>query len=750
MSEDYETNAGNEIAISRYLAKRLRPLVLGIGLLISFGIPSVYCVLAYNQQKVLATHYTRELSDHLRRTVLRDAQLWKYQTQKYCGILNDFLPNKGDLSVIHIQDTAGHSIHAYEYRTTERKVSFELLVYNEPESLTFNNHPVGAIQIGISLHTVVVNTLCLFLISASLGISLAIVIYRFPLGVVSGLELRLKELMTRLRFSRDELEIRIQERTEELLDANRALSSEIAEHLTTEAALLESENQYRRIFERAVVGMFQIEVAGKIIAINPAFAKMFGYACPEAMLREVADSDNVLATPSERSELIKLIRDSGEPIKTERTYLRRDGTTFFTYLHAWTVANDDGSLLYLEGFVENITKHKLMEEKKEKLESQLRQVQKMEAIGSLAGGIAHDFNNILFAILGYTDMARLEVPQGSKVEMNLKRVLTAANRAKDLVKQILVFCRQGGQEFKPVRIDSIVEEALVLLRATLPTTIEMRHDLRSLSMVLADPTQILQVVMNLCTNAAHAMREKGGILQVELADADIGSDRLDFYSDLKPGHYLRLIVCDTGHGMDHITRERIFDPFFSTKGLGEGTGLGLSVVHGIVRNHGGVISVYSEPGRGSSFHVYLPTIGDTVEESFEELDTPPEGKGRILLVDDEEALVVLGQEMLEQLGYEVVGRTDSQEALRIFSEEPGQFDLVITDYTMPHMTGLALAKELLHVRPDIPIILFTGFSKMVTEEKIKDAGIRAFMMKPVSRCELARTIQEVMSTQGKE
>ncbi|MFH0997877.1 MAG: response regulator [Pseudomonadota bacterium] len=363
-------------------------------------------------------------------------------------------------------------------------------------------------------------------------------------------------------------------------------------------------------------------------------------------------------------------------------------------------------------------------------------------MGTLAGGIAHDFNNILAAILGYTELTRSTMPQGTPEYRNLEQVIKASSRARDLVQQILLFSRQDTAELKPVRVSVIAKEALQLLRATLPSTIEIRQSLASSSesRILADPSQIHQLLMNLGTNAAHAMREKGGILEVSLSDVNPESDAFTHNPELKPGPYILLTVSDTGHGMDRSVMDRIFDPFFTTKRSGEGTGMGLSVVHGIVKRHGGTLSVSSQVDKGTAFQLFFPKTEDMKQDTPESLSVVSKGKGRVLFVDDEQTLVELVQQILEYLGYEVIARTSAREALELFRSQPDRFDLVITDYTMPHMTGVALAREILNIRPDEPIILCTGFNEMITEKNARSMGIREFIMKPVTINELSKKV----------
>ncbi len=386
------------------------------------------------------------------------------------------------------------------------------------------------------------------------------------------------------------------------------------------------------------------------------------------------------------------------------------------------------------------------EAEKKELEQHLWQTQKMEAIGTLAGGIAHDFNNILGIIGGYTELALVEAGKGSRGERCLKEVVRASSRARDLVQQILTFSRQSGNERKPLQLSLTVKEVMKMLRATLPSTIAIRYHISTgLPAVLADPIQIHQVLMNLCTNAHHAMQEKGGTLEVTLSEAVIDREKEVPKVNLPSGKYQLLRVQDTGHGIPVDLLERVFDPFFTTKGLGKGTGLGLSVVHGIVKNHDGAVAIKSNVGEGTTIDVYFPSLEETARDDSLEFVKLPEGTERILLVDDESAIVAMAQQMLESLGYQVTARTSSVEALAAFHATPEKYDLVITDMTMPSMTGIDLAREILAVRSDMPIILCTGFSETVQEDKAKALGIREFVMKPVARHELARIIRSVLS-----
>ena len=379
-------------------------------------------------------------------------------------------------------------------------------------------------------------------------------------------------------------------------------------------------------------------------------------------------------------------------------------------------------------------------------ERQLQQVMKLQAIGTLAGGIAHDFNNILFPIVGYTELTMDDLPEDSQAHQNLEEVLKATNRAKELVQQILTFSRQSGKERKPLKVQYLIKEVLKLLRATIPTSIEIisRID-KNCGAIMGDPTQIHQVIMNLCTNAYHAMQDIGGRLEVSLEEIDLSYQEATERVGMKHGRHLRLTVKDSGHGMEPEVLERIFEPYYTIKKQGKGTGLGLSVIHGIVKNHGGDISVNSRPGIGSTFSVLLPVIDD-VDIVTEENKSPATTKGheRILLIDDEEQIIDIGQRLLERLGYKVTCKTDSQEALEEFAAQPERFDLVITDMTMPKLTGDQLARKMMEINPRVPVVLCTGFNETIDEEKALAMGIEKFIMKPMVKDELANTIRTVL------
>jgi len=379
-------------------------------------------------------------------------------------------------------------------------------------------------------------------------------------------------------------------------------------------------------------------------------------------------------------------------------------------------------------------------------ERQLQLLMKMQAIGTLAGGIAHDFNNILFPIVGFTELTMDDVPPESQARKNLEEILKATNRAKELVQQILTFSRQSGRERKPLKIQYVIKEALKLLRASIPASIDIQSEIDdACGPIKADPTQIHQVIMNLCTNAYQAMSDKGGTLFVSLGEIEIGFEDMMENIGLKYGPHLCLTVRDEGAGMEPAVLERIFEPYYTTKEPGKGTGLGLSVIHGIVKNHGGHIRVKSRPGAGTTFEVFLPVIEDMEEEiKIQKKIEASRGSEHILLVDDEEPIVTMERRLLERLGYRVTSSTNSAEALRTFSDQPENFDLVITDMTMPRMTGEILARKMMDIKPSIPVILCTGFNERISEEKALEMGISRFVMKPVIKDELASAIRTVL------
>ncbi|MDY6989464.1 MAG: PAS domain S-box protein [Thermodesulfobacteriota bacterium] len=519
---------------------------------------------------------------------------------------------------------------------------------------------------------------------------------------------------------------------------------DISERKQGQETLKEQFGFLQELTDAIPISVFYKDTKGIYTGCNDAYARFLGLTKEEIVGKGVHDIfPKDLADTFDKADEALFNNPGSQFYEAQMDHA--DGTPRHVFFSKATFLERNGRVAGLIGAMIDITERKRAKEEKRRLGDELRQAQKVEAIGTLAGGIAHDFNNILASIMGYGELALDDAPKGSPLDNNLQQIFQAGRRAKDLVNQILTFSRQGEEERRPVQMAPLINEALKLLRSSLPTTIDIREHVETdLDNVLADPTQIHQIVMNLCTNAAHAMRKKGGILEVGLRQVEIDSDSMAEYPDITPGPYLRLTVSDTGHGMPLETLERIFQPYFTTKDKGEGTGMGLSVVHGIVRTYEGTINAFSEPGNGSTFNVYLPAITGQVQEQREPRVPLPTGKESILFVDDEPPLAALGKQRLKRLGYEVTTRTSSIEALELYKAKPDAFDLVITDMTMPHMTGDRLASEMMKVRPDIPVILCTGYSTQISKEKAKGLGIRGFAMKPIVTRELAEMVRRAL------
>lgn len=552
---------------------------------------------------------------------------------------------------------------------------------------------------------------------------------------------RRKEAEEQLLGYRQHLEKMVVERTAELGRANDELKRQIAERQEAEKRRGQAEQEWVKTFD-AIGDIITIQDTDmRIMRVNRATSRFLQQAPEELVGRYCYEVFRGESIPCPDCPEMLSARD-GQTHSAEIIH-KKLGRTFL--VSTAPILDEHGHCTSIAHFAKDITELK-------KMESQLQQAQKMQAIGTLAGGIAHDFNNILGAVLGYTDLALLEIPSDNRVlRERLQAVLHAGMRAKDLVGQILAFSRQSETRRDPLEIRPIVKEALKLLRASLPSTIEIRQEIGiGPARILADPIHIHQVLMNLCTNAFHAMLEKGGILTVSLEEINVDDALAETHPDLRPGPYVRLTVHDTGHGIEPAILARIFEPFFTTKEIGAGTGMGLAVVHGIVKEHGGAITVSSEPGKGTSFGIYFPRIELTQrDEAIAEAGGLPQGHERVLFVDDESALARLGQEMLGRLGYQATVMTRSVEALNRVQEAPDAFDLLITDLTMPNMTGLELAKGVRRLRPDLPVILCTGYSEAAMEEIARTIGINRCLRKPLALKELAKAMREVLDEQNR-
>lgn len=516
---------------------------------------------------------------------------------------------------------------------------------------------------------------------------------------------------------------------------------DITERKQAEAALLESEKKHRLMFESANDSIFLCDIQGKLLDANPMACQRLGYTHEELVTMMV----NQVDAPGEQqylAERLHRIWQDGH-YTFESSHQRKDGSIVSAEVSAWLITSEGQSVIM--STCRDITERKRAEEEKKQLQTQLIQAQKMQAIGTLAGGIAHDFNNILGGILGYTELARSVCPAGSKVVEYLDKELEAIHRASQLVRQILTFSRQTDSEQGPLSLENILKEVLQLLRPTLPSTISIKHDIKPTKPIMANSSQMHQVIMNLCTNAFHAMEQTGGTLSIALKDCEFSEDELPRSGESKSGAFVAISIGDSGPGIPSASVSRIFEPYFTTKEIGKGSGMGLAIVHGIVQQHGGMIHVESELGIGTVFHVYFPALKDQEPAPMvEDEQTFSGGSEHILLIDDEPFLVEMGQAILEKMGYRVTTKTNSQEALIAFQAHHEQFDVVITDQTMPIMTGVELAQKFLDIRPDIPIILCTGYSSQVSQDIAQARGIREFAMKPLTMHGIATLLRKVL------
>jgi PAS domain S-box-containing protein len=494
-------------------------------------------------------------------------------------------------------------------------------------------------------------------------------------------------------------------------------------------------------------GFFLADENAAIRFVNDGACRRLGYSREELLSMRVFDIDPLSPAEKWPEHWQYLMMHGSRTIET--VHRAKNGTEFPVEVSISRVAYN--GISYVCGLARDITERIRAEEEKTKLESQLRQSQKMEAIGTLAGGIAHDFNNILAVILGYAELALHESLETDPRRRKLKEIVKASIRAKELVRQILDFSRKAERTKKPLLMAPFLKETLTMVRASIPSTIAIKERISAMdSTVLGDQSQLHQVIINLCTNAFHAMEEQGGILSITLDSVQLGREEAAGLGGGE-GRYVRLIVADSGCGMSPALQSRIFEPYFTTKGVGKGSGMGLAVVHGILRSHGGLMRLTSQEGKGSSFEIFLPAIEQSVMEKVEEEGRScPPGTERILVVDDEAAITEMISLWLAQLGYTVTTSNNSVEALAMVRENPSGFDLIVTDQAMPFMPGSELAKEVLSIRPDLPIILCTGYSAILTEEKAREIGIKRYAYKPLQGNELARLVRQVLDDGKRE
>ena len=513
------------------------------------------------------------------------------------------------------------------------------------------------------------------------------------------------------------------------------VSRDITERKQAEEALRESESKFRNLFDLSPQAIALTEVkSGRLVDINNKFCELTKYSKEEIL--GLSTTEVGFYPEADRSKFLKELQASGEVNGLEMEFKAKDNSILHALMFARII--QIAGVSFIMTIFHDVTEQKL-------LEAQLQQAQKMEAIGRLAGGIAHDFNNILGIIIGNTELALDDVPKWNSAHFNLEEIKTASLRAKDIVRKLLSFSRKTDQELKPIEIVSVTKNALKFLRSTIPTTIDIRQNILSTDeTILADPTQINQLLMNLCINAYHAMEQTGGVIEISMESIILDEESVKSYPELNEGHYFKITVSDTGPGLDPEIIDQVFDPYFTTKEVGKGSGLGLAVVHGIVKNHNGAISVTSEAEKGSTFTVLFPLAERIPEIDTYKTEELPLGNETILFVDDEKSIVNMSRRMLELLGYKVEATTSPIEALALFRSKPDQYDLIITDMTMPQITGDNLIKDILTIRPDMPTILCTGFSEKIDEESAKEMGICQYIEKPLDKRDLAVTIRQVL------
>lgn len=521
---------------------------------------------------------------------------------------------------------------------------------------------------------------------------------------------------------------------------------DITERKKAETALLDNEEKFRNLLELTSTVPWELDLeSSKFTYMGRQIEQILGYSAASWKGLNIWIERLHPEDKEETVQFCEMEKRKGRNYDFIYRAIHKDGS------YRWirdvvSVVMGSEAPIKLIGFMQDITRQKQLEHEKEEMATKLQQAQKMEAIGTLAGGIAHDFNNILSVILGYTEMAKEDSLSDSAIVGDLDMVLEAGNRAKNLVQQILAFSRQEQTKFGLFKPAHIVTETIKMLRPTFPSTININQDIEIFtSSIFADPSQFNQILVNLCTNAFHAMEKTGGDLDICLKEIYLESGNLILEQNHNPGTYVQLSIRDSGHGIPKDVKDKIFDPYFTTKDPGKGTGMGLSIIHGIVKSFGGFIAFNSEMDKGSTFHVFIPlsdkeqTSGNNSEERVST------GKENILFVDDEQILAEMGKTMLERLGYNVTTKSSSLEALTTFHNHHDQFDLVITDQTMPGMTGADLARRMIQIRPDIPIILCTGFSSIISEEGAKAIGIKGFAYKPVTKEDLSKLIRKVLN-----
>lgn len=560
------------------------------------------------------------------------------------------------------------------------------------------------------------------------------------------LEHKVKARTAELTKFQNHLEKMVATRTKELKKTNKDLKQEIEDRKRAKTRLRKSEERYRNVVDDMPEMVCRFLPDETLSFVNKAFCNHF-----ETEPKELIGKNFFQFIPSEEREMVKENLNSLYSKTPVARFTHKMALSNGVARHyRWSdraLFGETGFLAEYQALRRDITEEILAKKERSRLEKRLRQTHKMEAIGTLSAGIAHDFNNILAIIIGNVQLAKDDVLEGNRARGNLEEIHGVSLRAVDMVKQILSFCRADEQPLEPFKPTPIIKEAVKFLELSIPATIQIRQNIGEADPIYTDPTQLSQILLNLFTNAAHAMEEKG-LLTVGLENIKLGKENKEHFDDLAPGKYVKLTVSDTGVGIAPENIIRIFDPYFTTKKVGEGSGMGLAVVHGIVENHGGAILVDSKPGKGATFSVFFPATEADKTGRIEGNKKSPDGNEQILLVDDEEGIVRVGKEILERHGYKVTARTSPLDALKTFQDQPDRFDLVITDMTMPHMTGVDLSKELMAIRPDVPILLVTGNNDLIDKDKAREIGIRGFETKPGVIKDLANAVRKALEKIG--
>jgi len=549
-------------------------------------------------------------------------------------------------------------------------------------------------------------------------------------------------LIDDLNIEINQRETLITKRTSELKKKNEELIHEMKERQNAEEELRSSERKYRELINSSPDLRYRTDSSGKIVFVSPSVKKISGYSVEDLTGQRM---DGFYVNPEERENVLALLQKNGFVTDYESQLKRKDGSVWWASTNAQIFKNSDGEVIGVEGVTRDVTARRQAEEEKSILEAQLHQAQKLESIGTLAGGVAHEFNNMLAIILGNNQLLMEELSHESLVRESTEEIRIEGIRARDVVKQLLTFSRQDDVVTKVLDFKSVVEESIKLIRSTTPVNVKIeQHVSVGPCLVLGNDTQINQLLINLCNNGVDALPEQGGVITITLLNETISQQHVTHPAKMEAGEYVKLMVSDNGVGMKSEILDRIFEPYYTTKNIGEGTGIGLAIVHGIVERHGGTIMADSKPGHGTTYTIFLPVYDGPLVKVTGRQNELPVGEESILYVDDEESIVRIGKRLLEKLGYTVEASTNPEEALKLVRNDPNRFDLLITDMAMPSMTGDQLIVETLKIRADLPTIICTGYSATVSKKDAANIGARSYIMKPIKKSELATTVRTVL------